>query len=155
MRVRLDDPLKRKQLKKGLDQLSEEGAVQLFFDRQRMERDPILGAVGVLQFEVIEHRLMSEYRVPIGLDRLPYRFARWIEGTGIDFDKLELPGRQSCVIDVEGRPLVLFETECLLRRTEEKTGASPSSPPSSPAAATDPRRDERPRRSLPTFSPNP
>ncbi len=120
VRVRLDDPLKRKQLKKGLDQLSEEGAVQLFFDRQRMERDPILGAVGVLQFEVIEHRLMSEYRVPIGLDRLPYRFARWIEGTGLDFDKLELPGRQSCVIDVEGRPLVLFETEWLLRRAEEE-----------------------------------
>jgi peptide chain release factor 3 len=120
VRVRLDDPLKRKQLKKGLDQLSEEGAVQLFFDRQRMERDPILGAVGVLQFEVIEHRLLSEYRVPIGLDRLPYRFARWIEGEGLDYNKLELPGRQSCVIDVEGRPLVLFETEWLLRRAEEE-----------------------------------
>jgi len=120
VRVRLDDPLKRKQLKKGLDQLSEEGAVQLFFDRKRMERDPILGAVGVLQFEVIEHRLMSEYRVRIGFDRLPYRFARWIEGTAIDFDKLELPGRQSCVIDVEGRPLVLFETEWLLRRAVEE-----------------------------------
>ena len=63
VRVRLDDPLKRKQLKKGLEQLSEEGAVQLFFDRQRIERDPILGAVGVLQFEVIEHRLAGEYRV--------------------------------------------------------------------------------------------
>jgi peptide chain release factor 3 len=119
VRVRLDDPLKRKQLKKGLDQLSEEGAVQLFFDRRRLERDPILGAVGVLQFEVIEHRLRSEYGVRIGFDRLPYRYARWLEGEELDFDKLELPGRQSCVIDVEGRPLVLFETEWLLRRAEE------------------------------------
>ena len=120
VRVRLNDPLKRKQLKKGLEQLSEEGAVQVFYDRQRMERDPILGAVGALQFEVVEHRLRGEYGVRIGFDRLPYRFARWIEGDGIDFDQLELAGRQSCVVDVEGRPLVLFETEYLLRRTEEK-----------------------------------
>jgi peptide chain release factor 3 len=63
VQVTLKDPLKRKQLKKGLQQLSEEGAVQLFFDRHRLERDPILGAVGVLQFEVIEHRLESEYKV--------------------------------------------------------------------------------------------
>jgi peptide chain release factor 3 len=120
VRVRVNDPLKRKQLKKGLEQLSEEGAVQVFFDRQRLERDPILGAVGVLQFEVIEHRLRSEYGVRIGFDRLPYRFARWIEGEGLDFDKLELPGRQSCVVDVESRPLVLFENEYLLGRAMEK-----------------------------------
>jgi peptide chain release factor 3 len=124
VRVRLDDPLKRKQLKKGLEQLSEEGAVQLFFDRQRVERDPILGAVGVLQFEIIEHRLLGEYRVRIGFDRLPYRFARWIEptepGQVLDHDKFELGGRQSCVFDIEGRPLVLFENEWLMRRTEEE-----------------------------------
>jgi peptide chain release factor 3 len=120
VRVRLDDPLKRKQLKKGLDQLSEEGAVQMFFDRQRMERDPILGAVGVLQFEVIQHRLQAEYRVRIGFDRLPYHFARWIEGDNIDLDKFELPGRQTCVIDVENRALVLFETDWLLRRAVEE-----------------------------------
>jgi len=120
VRVRLADPMKRKQLKKGLDQLSEEGAVQLFFDRRRLERDPILGAVGVLQFEVIEHRLRSEYGVRVGFDRLPYRYARWLEGPDLNLDKLELPGRQSCVIDVEGRPLVLFETEWLLRRAEDE-----------------------------------
>jgi peptide chain release factor 3 len=120
VRVRLEDPLKRKQLKKGLEQLSEEGAVQLFFDRQRMERDPILGAVGVLQFEVIEHRLLSEYRVKIGFHRLPYRHARWIEGEGLSLDALELPGRVTCVLDVEDRPLVLFENEWLLRRAEEE-----------------------------------
>ena len=120
VRVRLDDPLKRKQLKKGLDQLSEEGAVQMFFDRQRVERDPILGAVGVLQFEIIEHRLAGEYRVKIGFDRLPFRFARWIEGENLDYDRFELPGRQTCVFDVEGRPLVLFENEWLMRRAEEE-----------------------------------
>jgi peptide chain release factor 3 len=120
VRVRLGDPLKRKQLKRGLEQLSEEGAVQLFFDRKRLGRDPILGAVGVLQFEVIEHRLLTEYGVRIAFDRLPYRFARWLEGPAFDYDHLELPGRQTCVSDVEGRPLVLFETEWLLRRAEEE-----------------------------------
>jgi peptide chain release factor 3 len=120
VRVRLGDPLKRKQLKRGLEQLSEEGAVQLFFDRKRLGRDPILGAVGVLQFEVIEHRLLTEYGVRIAFDRLPYRFARWLEGPAFDYDHLELPGRQTCVSDVEGRPLVLSETEWLLRRAEEE-----------------------------------
>jgi peptide chain release factor 3 len=120
VRVRLDDPLRRKQLKKGLEQLSEEGAVQLFFDRQRVERDPILGAVGLLQFEIIEHRLAGEYRVKAGFERLPYRYARWIEGENLQLDKFELPGRQTCVLDVEGRPCVLFESEWLLRRAQEE-----------------------------------
>jgi peptide chain release factor 3 len=122
VRVRLEDPLKRKQLKKGLDQLSEEGAVQLFFDRLRLEREPILGAVGVLQFEVIQARLRSEYRVNIGFDRLPFHLARWIEAEGtadaLALDRFELSGRETCVLDVEGRPLVLFDSEWLLRMAE-------------------------------------
>ena len=75
----LKDPLKRKQLKMGLEQLSEEGAVQLFFDRHRLARDPILGAVGVLQFEVIQHRLQAEYGVAVNLSPLPYKHARWVD----------------------------------------------------------------------------
>jgi peptide chain release factor 3 len=122
VRVRLEDPLKRKQLKKGLDQLSEEGAVQMFFDRKRLEREPILGAVGVLQFEVIQSRLKSEYRVAVGFDRLPYRLARWIEsddGSELNLDKFELSGRTTCVLDVEDRPLVLFDSEWLLQMAEK------------------------------------
>ena len=78
-----EDPLKRKQLKIGLEQLSEEGAVQMFFDRLRLSRDPILGAVGVLQFEVIQHRLQSEYGVKVSLQPLPYKHARWVTGETI------------------------------------------------------------------------
>jgi peptide chain release factor 3 len=74
----------------------------------------------VLQFEVIEHRLRNEYGVRVGFDRLPYRFARWLEGDNLNFDAFELPGRQTCVTDVEDRPLVLFETEWLLRNAVEK-----------------------------------
>jgi peptide chain release factor 3 len=118
VRVRSADPMKRKQLKKGLDQLSEEGAVQLFFDRRRLERDPILGAVGVLQFEVTQFRLEAEYGVAITFEPLPYQQARWVEGE-VDLDRLDRPGHSACVLDVEGRPLVLFETEWALLRAQE------------------------------------
>ena len=111
----LKDPLKRKQLKMGLEQLSEEGAVQLFFDRHRLSRDPILGAVGVLQFEVIQHRLQAEYGVAVNLSPLPYKYARWVTGAEFDPNKFERPGRMTCVLDVEGRPLILFDTDWALR----------------------------------------
>ena len=119
VRVRLTDPLRRKQLKKGLDQLSEEGAVQLFFDRTRLEREPVLGAVGVLQFEVIQHRLKSEYGVSVGFDRLPYVHARWIEGGPVELNRFERPGSTTSVLDVEGRPLVLFANEWAMRMAAE------------------------------------
>ncbi|HEY3351697.1 MAG TPA: peptide chain release factor 3 [Polyangia bacterium] len=118
LRARVSDAMRRKQLKKGLEQLSEEGAVQLFFDRKRLERDPILGAVGVLQFEVTQYRLKAEYGVPVEYDTLPYRLARWVEGD-CDLDKFERPGRSTCVIDVEDRPLVLFDNDWVLRMAQE------------------------------------
>jgi peptide chain release factor 3 len=118
VQVRLANPLHRKQLKKGLEQLSEEGAVQLFFDRGRLERDPILGAVGVLQFEIIQHRLESEYKVTITQRPLPYRHARWIEGQ-FDPERFEQHGYTTCVLDAEGRPLVLFESDFALRSAME------------------------------------
>ena len=119
VRVRLSDAAKRKQLKKGLEQLSEEGAVQLFFDRTRMEREPILGAVGVLQFEVVQYRLQAEYGTPVALDRLPYQHARWLESDGeLALGRFESRGT-TCVLDVEGRPLALFESDWALRSAVE------------------------------------
>ncbi|MCC6750216.1 MAG: peptide chain release factor 3 [Deltaproteobacteria bacterium] len=117
VRVREADPMRRKQLKKGLDQLSEEGAVQLFFDRRRLSREPVLGAVGVLQFEVTQYRLKAEYGASVAFEKLPFRHARWIEGD-VDLDRFDRPGFTSCVLDVEGRPLVLFETDWSLRQAE-------------------------------------
>ncbi len=119
VRVREADPMKRKQLRTGLEQLSEEGAVQLFFDRRRLERDPVLGAVGVLQFEVTQYRLKAEYGATVAFEALPYQHARWIEGE-IELDRFDRPGYSTCVLDVEGRPLVLFETEWALRRAMEE-----------------------------------
>ncbi len=75
-RVRLKSPLKAKQLNKGLIQLSEEGAVQVF--RPVMGSDYILGAVGVLQFDVTMARLKSEYRVDAVYETVDYNVARWV-----------------------------------------------------------------------------
>ncbi|MFT7583101.1 MAG: peptide chain release factor 3, partial [Myxococcota bacterium] len=76
-RIRVADPLTRKQLIKGLTQLAEEGAIQVFSDYTTDQRD-IVGAVGTLQFEVLEHRLKSEYRVDAIMTTLPYTLCRWV-----------------------------------------------------------------------------
>ncbi|ASK78384.1 peptide chain release factor 3 [Paraphotobacterium marinum] len=76
-RIRLKDPLKQKQLLKGLIQLSEEGAVQLF--RPLQNNDLIVGAVGVLQFDVVVARLKSEYKVSAIYEAINITTARWVE----------------------------------------------------------------------------
>jgi peptide chain release factor 3 len=123
VRVVLTEPMKRKQLKKGLDQLSEEGAVQVFFDRERLERDPILGAVGRLQFDVIQYRLKNEYGVDVRFDALPFQHARWVEG---DFDPADFAGLAGtqCLLDIEQRPLILFKSDFWLRQATERFAAS-------------------------------
>jgi peptide chain release factor 3 len=119
-RVRLRDPFRRKQLQKGLEELAEEGAVQLFFDPARREPDPILGAVGLLQFDVVKHRLASEYGVDAALERLSYRLARWPAGTA-DPEEIERRLERSCFVDSEGRPVLLFKDDFDLRWVLDKT----------------------------------
>ena len=116
VRVALFDPLKRKQLKRGLDQLSEEGAVQVFHDPVRLERDPVLGTVGVLQFEVIQYRLRAEYGAEVGYSALPFQLARWVEGEGVKLSRIHDPGKVECLQDIEGRALILFDSEWRLQR---------------------------------------
>ena len=76
-RAVLKDPLRMKALQKGLGQLSEEGATQLF--RPLKNNDLILGAVGVLQFDVVAHRLRDEYNVECQFEAIEVATARWIE----------------------------------------------------------------------------
>jgi peptide chain release factor 3 len=76
-RVRLKDPLKTKALLKGLIQLSEEGATQVF--RPLRNNDLILGAVGILQFDVVAHRLQFEYNVECAYETIPVHTARWLQ----------------------------------------------------------------------------
>jgi peptide chain release factor 3 len=76
-RIQLRDPLKMKQLQKGLQQLAEEGAVQVF--RPLRSNDLIVGAVGPLQFDVVVHRLRSEYKVDAIYESVNVATARWVQ----------------------------------------------------------------------------
>src|SRR5436853_523546 len=88
-RVRAKDALKRKQFEKGLEQLSQEGAIQIFHARGGGMRDPIVGVVGALQLEVLQYRLLHEYGADLMMERLPYQVARWVSGPGFDAARFE------------------------------------------------------------------
>lgn len=82
-RVHLRDAMKRKQFVKGIEQLTNEGAVQRFRYPDIGLESPVIAAVGVLQFEVLEYRLKHEYSVDISLEHLPYTLARWASGKNL------------------------------------------------------------------------
>ena len=68
----------------------------------------IVGVVGVLQFEVLQYRLKSEYNVEIGLDILPYEHIRWIENPGIDVDAIKVTSDTKKIRDLKGNPLLIY-----------------------------------------------
>ncbi len=109
------DPMKRKQLQKGLDQLAEEGVVQIYRQRGFGDRDPVLGAVGSLQFEVLQHRLKAEYSVDVRIEKLPYTHARWVAGSGLDPELFERREDSRCLLDRDDNPVVLFKSEWAMR----------------------------------------
>lgn len=99
---------RRKQFQRGLEQLLEEGAIQMFTDSLSTRREPILAAVGELQFDVVRFRLESEYDTPTDIEWLPYKLARWVEGDPDQPKKLRLPYSAKLVRDQHGHPAVLF-----------------------------------------------
>jgi peptide chain release factor 3 len=117
--VMILDPMKRKQLQKGLDQLAEEGVVQIFRQRGLGDKDPILGAVGGLQFEVLQFRLKAEYSVDVRIEKMPYIHARWVTGPGLDPDYFERREDSRCLEDRDGQPVVLFKSDWGLRYAQE------------------------------------
>ena len=78
-RVRQVDTMKRKQFVKGIEQIAQEGAIQIFTEMTAGLEEVIVGVVGVLQFDVLKYRLENEYNVEIRLENLPYEHIRWIE----------------------------------------------------------------------------
>ncbi len=88
-RVRQVDTMKRKQFIKGINQIAQEGAIQIFQEFNTGMEEIIVGVVGVLQFDVLKYRLENEYKVDIRLETLPYEHIRWIENKEeIDLAKL-------------------------------------------------------------------
>ena len=108
-RVRLIDSMKRKQFVKGVTQIAQEGAIQIFQEYKGGMEEIIVGVVGVLQFDVLKFRLESEYNVEIRLENLPYEHIRWIENKEeVDVDALSGTSDMKKVIDMKGNPLLLF-----------------------------------------------
>ncbi|MFW6324886.1 MAG: peptide chain release factor 3 [Desulfovibrionales bacterium] len=105
-RVLLRDPLRSKQLEKGLKQLSEEGAVQVF--RPILGADYLLGAIGPLQFEVTMTRLRDEYKVEAGYEPVDVCAARWIAG-GSDVDRFTERYKNSIATDIDGDKVFLVD----------------------------------------------
>lgn len=109
-RVDLKNPIKNKQLQKGLEQLAEEGTSQIF--RRKHNSEAILGVVGQLQFEVVKFRLLHEYGADAVFTPLPYALSCWYHSTDKKvMENFEDYYRSHIVYDVRGYPMMLFKTE--------------------------------------------
>jgi peptide chain release factor 3 len=117
-RAQLKDPLKTKALQKGLDQLSEEGATQVF--RPISNSTQILGAVGILQFDVVAHRLKYEYGVECQFETINVATARWVSGSDKDIEKLKIKAGNNIAIDSSGMLSYLAPSLVNLQLTIER-----------------------------------
>ncbi|MDL2216009.1 peptide chain release factor 3 [Ruminococcaceae bacterium OttesenSCG-928-N02] len=115
-RVTQKDTMKRKQFVKGIEQIAQEGAIQIFREPQGGMEEITVGAVGVLQFEVLEYRLRNEYGVEIRLERLPFNFLRWVQGENIDPARLSLTTDTKKVVDMHNNLLLLFVNQWSIQR---------------------------------------
>lgn len=107
-RVRQVDTMKRKQFIKGITQIAQEGAIQIFQEFNTGMEEIIVGVVGVLQFDVLKYRLENEYNVEIRMENLPYEHIRWIENKEIDMDRIIGTSDMKKIKDMKGNPLLLF-----------------------------------------------
>ena len=108
-RVRQMDTMKRKQFIKGINQIAQEGAIQIFQEFNTGMEEIIVGVVGELQFEVLTYRLENEYNVDVKLEKLPYEYIRWIENKEeIDPAKIQGTSDMKRIKDLKGNPLLLF-----------------------------------------------
>jgi peptide chain release factor 3 len=101
---------RRKQFERGLQQLLEEGAIQSFRDQQSSRREPLLAAVGELQFDLVRFRLENEYDAKTDMEPLPYKLARWVDRDMQALLQLRLPSNSKVVVDQWGHPAVLFQS---------------------------------------------
>jgi peptide chain release factor 3 len=115
------DPLRRKQLLKGIEQLAQEGTIQLYRSPLARSGELLLGAVGQLQLEVVKFRMSKEYEVDVRIEPVPQRFARWVsrvDGAKVDVQELHRAQIGLVAVDVRDRPVVLFEGDWGLRTAE-------------------------------------
>jgi peptide chain release factor 3 len=120
-RVRQIDTMKRKQFVKGINQIAQEGAIQIFQEFNTGMEEIIVGVVGVLQFDVLKYRLENEYNVDIRLETLPYEHIRWIANKEeVKVDKIIGTSDMKKVTDLKGNPLLLFVNSWSVGMTEDR-----------------------------------
>ena len=122
-RVRPLDTMKRKQFLKGVEQIAQEGAIQIFKTPYSGMEEVIVGVVGTLQFDVLEYRLKNEYGVDLYTEGLPYEYLRWVEHDGeepVREDELILPSDAKLVEDYKGNQLLLFSAYWSINWTLER-----------------------------------
>ena len=122
-RTRPLDTMKRKQFLKGMEQIAQEGAIQIFKTPYSGMEEVIVGVVGTLQFDVLEYRLKNEYGVELYSEGLPYEYLRWVEHEGdepLRADQLTLPSDAMLVEDYKGNQLLLFASQWSIGWTAER-----------------------------------
>ena len=112
--LRSQDLTKQKQFQKGLQQLEEEGVMQLLYSPDHVRREPVLAAVGELQFDVVASRLETEYGVKTLVERMPFSLARWVSGDPAVLAGIYWPQDTRRLVDRYGRMVMLFGSERLL-----------------------------------------
>ncbi|MES2615911.1 MAG: peptide chain release factor 3 [Bdellovibrionota bacterium] len=117
--IKTNSALKRKQLMKGLEQLCQEGTVQMFIDETRIASDPILAAVGTLQFDVLLFRLKNEYNVDCSLENLAFKHARWTSASDEDVLDARQKADVTTAKDLHGSSLFLFKNDFSLSYFQE------------------------------------
>ena len=124
MRIRSIDTMKRKQFLKGVEQIAQEGAIQIFKTPYTGMEEVIVGVVGTLQFDVLEYRLRSEYNVELYKEGLPFEYLRWIvrdeDAEPLKEEDLLLPGDAKLVEDYKGNQLLLFASPWAINWVEDR-----------------------------------
>jgi len=120
-RVRQMDTMKRKQFVKGIEQIAQEGAIQIFQEFNTGMEEIIVGVVGELQFEVLLYRLENEYNVEVKLEKLPYEYIRWIENKEeVDVARIQGTSDMKRIKDLKDQPLLLFVNSWSVGMVEER-----------------------------------
>ena len=118
--LRNPNPSAFKNFRKGVNELREEGAVQILYDTDQSRRDPILAAVGQLQLEVVQHRLENEYGVETRLEPMGYQVARWVDGGWPALEQIGRIFNCKTVQDAWQRPVLLFKNTWNLNQLIEE-----------------------------------
>ena len=119
-RIEQKDTMKRKQFVKGMEQIAQEGAIQIFREMGGGMEEVVVGVVGVLQLEVLEYRLNTEYNVEIRMQQLPFEQLRWVKNDPDTYNlrDLDLTSDTKAVEDMKGNRLLLFTSDWAVRWAE-------------------------------------